>query len=288
MQQLHLQHLEKKYKRNTVFSDINLQLTPGMFGLLGPNGAGKTTLMRIVAAIIRPTQGEICYHGLTWSTQPEQVREITGYLPQEFNVLPHFTALECMDYIAQLKGIGNKKIRRAEIAHLLERVNLQDQAERKVKTFSGGMRRRLGIAQALLGNPQILIIDEPTAGLDPEERIRFRNMIRELAWERIVILSTHIVEDISTTCRSAAILYQGTLRTFAHLEQLAALAQGQVWFWTLSHHDFRHATIQGDMISSKLFTDRVELRIWSEKQPNMDAVLIEPTIEEGYMACIKN
>lgn len=187
MQQLHLQHLEKKYKRNTVFQDINLQLTPGMFGLLGPNGAGKTTLMHIVAAIIRPTQGEIRYHGLTWSTQPEQVREITGYLPQEFNVMPHFTALECMDYIAQLKGIGNKKIRRAEIAHLLERVNLQDQAARKVKTFSGGMRRRLGIAQALLGNPQILIIDEPTAGLDPEERIRFRNMIRELAWYRDII-----------------------------------------------------------------------------------------------------
>lgn len=244
--------------------------------------------MRMIAAIIRPDNGEITYGKLKWSEHPEKARQIIGYLPQDFDVLPHFNVMECLDYVAQLKGILVKKERLEAIDQILERVNLQKHAKLKVKKLSGGMRRRLGIAQALLGEPKILIVDEPTTGLDPEERIRFRNLLREIAWNRIVILSTHIVEDISSTCSAAAILYQGKLKVFKQLENLASLANGQVWNLIVNHSEFQRLSITGEIVSSKIFSDRIELRIWSEQKPSEEAVLTEPTIEEGYMTWIKN
>jgi len=288
MGQLILQQIEKRFGKNQILNGLSLQLEPGIFGLLGPNGAGKTTLMRMIAAIIQPDRGEISYDGIKWSTQPERARGIIGYLPQDFDVLPHLNVFECLDYIAQIKGIHSKETRRKEIDRMLQQVNLLKHSNLKVKKLSGGMRRRLGIAQALIGDPKILIVDEPTTGLDPEERIRFRNLLREIAWNRIVILSTHIVEDVSSTCRSAAILHQGNLKVFNQLENLASLASGQVWNLSVSHPDFRQLSISGEIVSSNIYSDRVELRIWSEKQPSENATLTEPTIEEGYMTCIKN
>src|SRR5215831_15608576 len=190
---------------------VDLEIGPGMFGLLGPNGAGKTTLMRILAGILLPTGGTVTVggHDLRTESGRKAVKRLLGYLPQELGVYPDLSAREFLDYIAILKGLDDSKARKARVSALLQTVGLADVADRKLKTFSGGMKRRAGIAQALLNDPRLLIVDEPTAGLDPEERIRFRNLLAELGGDRTVLLSTHIVEDIAQTSRDLAVMHLG-------------------------------------------------------------------------------
>src|SRR5258708_4304585 len=212
--QIEIDHLNKVYRGGVhAISDLSLSIPNGMFGLLGPNGAGKTTLMRILAGILRPTSGSIQVGEHTNSSERERtaIKQILGYLPQDLGVYPDLSAREFLDYVAILKGLDERKARQRRVDELLELVALTDVASRKLKTFSGGMKRRVGIAQALLNDPRFLIVDEPTAGLDPEERIRFRNLLSDLVVDRIFLLSTHIFEDIPQTLRCLAIMNKGRL-----------------------------------------------------------------------------
>lgn len=226
-----VEQVSKSYGTHEALHGINLSIGPGMFGLLGPNGAGKTTLLRILATLLRPTSGRVIIgeFDLAQERQRKAFRAHLGYLPQELGLYPDLTGRELLDYIGLLKRLHDREARRRQIAALLEMVNLTSHADRKIKTYSGGMKRRLGIAQALLGNPQMLVIDEPTAGLDPEERIRLRTLLARLAEERIVILSTHVVEDISQTSERLAVLDAGRLVFDGPTRQLTADAAGHVW-----------------------------------------------------------
>src|SRR3974390_151907 len=207
---------------------VNLALKPGVLGLLGPNGAGKSTLMRILATITRPSAGRVIWDGSDIAREPDALRSVLGYLPQDFGVYPNLSAIEFLDYLAAVKGIPADAARR-RISELLALVNLSDVAKRPLGGYSGGMRQRVGIAQALLNDPKLLIVDEPTAGLDPEERVRFRNLLSELSGERIIILSTHIVSDVEAVATEIAILAQGRLLVHGAPEQLLARVSGQVW-----------------------------------------------------------
>jgi len=213
---------------------IDLRIGVGMFGLLGPNGAGKTTLMRILAGIVHPSSGEVRMdrHDLTSERGKQAVKSMLGYLPQELGMYPELTAAQFVDYMAILKGMDDSRARRQSVERVLNMVGLGQEAGRKVKGFSGGMKRRVGIAQALVNDPKLLIVDEPTAGLDPEERIRFRNLLVQLATERTVILSTHIVEDIGQTCREMAVLAQGQVIFRGSPAELTQSAAGHVWTLT--------------------------------------------------------
>src|SRR5579883_2749125 len=229
--------LTKTYRgRVQALRGIDLTIQNGMFGLLGPNGAGKTTLMRILAGILRPTAGSLTIGGVDCATERGRtaVKRMLGYLPQELGMYPDLSAREFLDYIGILKGLTDGKARRRRVDDLLELVSLTDVANRKIKTFSGGMKRRVGIAQALLNDPRLLIVDEPTAGLDPEERIRFRNLLSELGGNRTVLLSTHIVEDIAQTCHNLAIMKSGIVVFQGTTEELTNEARGKVWIVTTS------------------------------------------------------
>ncbi len=226
-----IEQVVKRYGSYEALKGIDLHIEQGMFGLLGPNGAGKTTLLRILATLLRPTSGRVVLGGfdLSQSRQRKAVRAHLGYLPQELGLYPDLSGRELLDYMGLLKRLYDRRARRQQIAALLDVVSLTSVAERKIKTYSGGMKRRLGIAQALLGDPQVLVIDEPTAGLDPEERIRLRTLLANLAVERIVILSTHVVEDISQTCERLAVLDQGRVIFDGQTRQLLAAAAGHAW-----------------------------------------------------------
>src|SRR5512134_1993532 len=221
-------NLSKTYKGVLALQDFNLQLTPGILGLLGPNGAGKSTLMRMLATITKPTEGTILWNGRDVVKDPEALRSVLGYLPQDFGVYPNLSAQEFLEYMAAIKGLSGEKARR-RISDLLDLVNLREAARRPLGGYSGGMRQRVGIAQALLNDPQLLIVDEPTVGLDPEERVRFRNLLSDLAGERIVILSTHIVSDVEAIAGEIALIHQGRLLVHAAPEALVAAAEGRVW-----------------------------------------------------------
>lgn len=287
MKQLVVDQVSKSFGKKKALNEISLQIGQGIFGILGPNGAGKTTLMRILATVLTPDQGSIQFNGINWSNNPDQARKMLGYLPQNFGVFRNISACECLDYIGSLKGLKNKAERHQQIEFLLEQVNLSTQAKTKVSGFSGGMLRRLGIAQALLGNPKLLIIDEPTAGLDPEERIRFRNLIRKLSAHRIVLLSTHIVEDIDAVCHGVALMKDGKIEFFPTIYELAKLAENRVWACRIKCADFEDFQFEGDIISTKIVKDSLEARILSENPPCPDALQVSPTIEEGYLVWTK-
>lgn len=226
-----IEHVTKKYGSHEALKGIDLRIEYGMFGLLGPNGAGKTTLLRILSTLLRPTSGRVLIGGadLSQGRQRKAVRAHLGYLPQEFGLYPDLSGREFLDYMGLLKRLYDRNARRQQIAALLGVVNLTGDADRKIKTYSGGMKRRIGIAQALLGDPRVLVIDEPTAGLDPEERIRLRTLLARLAEDRIVILSTHVVEDVSQTCGRLAVLDQGQLIFGGLTSQLIESATGHAW-----------------------------------------------------------
>jgi ABC-2 type transport system ATP-binding protein len=260
---------------------VDLTVPTGMFGLLGANGAGKTTLMRILAGLLRPSTGRVLIgdHDLGTADGRVAVKRVLGYLPQDLGVYPDLTALEFLDYVALLKGIDDRAARRRRVAELLEVVALSTVARKKLKAFSGGMKRRIGIAQALLNDPRLLIVDEPTAGLDPEERIRFRTLLSQLAGDRTVLLSTHIVEDIAQTCRDLAVLDAGRPVFRGTVAELIAVADGQVWSVVTAGPQ-----PGGVIVSALPHADGVHYRVVSAEPPAPDATAVAPSLEEGYLA----
>ena len=274
--------LTKTFGRVEALRRVDLSIGRGMFGLLGPNGAGKTTLMRILAGIVQPTAGTVRVGGSDHATDAGKraTKSILGYLPQELGMYPELTAEQLVDYMAILKGIDDGRLRRKRVEDVLEMVALSAVATRKIRTFSGGMKRRVGIAQALVNDPKLLIVDEPTAGLDPEERIRFRNLLVRLAGERTVILSTHIVEDIGQTCRDLAVLGKGRILFRGSPADLAGVAEGHVWSLVTPRVE---EPAEGTTIVSMLhLADGVQLRVVGPR-PGPQAAPAAPSLEDGYV-----
>jgi ABC-2 type transport system ATP-binding protein len=278
-------NLSKSYKKVQALQDFNLKLTPGILGLLGPNGAGKSTLMRMLATITNPTAGTILWNGQDVVKEPEALRSVLGYLPQDFGVYLNLSAQEFLEYMAAIKGMSGEKAR-SKISDLLDLVNLRDASRRALGGYSGGMRQRVGIAQALLNDPQLLIVDEPTVGLDPEERVRFRNLLSDLSGERIVILSTHIVSDVESTATDIAIIHKGHLKAHALPEQLLKEMEGSVWEWMATSQDLP-ALKQQFLVSGTIRRlDGIEVRAVSEIQPCPDARPVTPNLEDVYLATV--
>ena len=276
-------NLSKAYKGVQALQDFNLTLTPGILGLLGPNGAGKSTLMRMLATITKPSAGTILWNGQDVVKNPEALRSVLGYLPQDFGVYPNLSAQEFLEYMAAIKGMSGKQAQQ-KIAALLDLVNLREAARRPLGGYSGGMRQRVGIAQALLNDPQLLIVDEPTVGLDPEERVRFRNLLSDLSGERIVILSTHIVSDVESTATDIAIIHKGHLKVRARPEQLLKQMDGSVWEWTATSQELP-ALKQKFLVSGTLRRmDGVEVRVVCETRPCPQAQPVMPNLEDVYLA----
>jgi ABC-2 type transport system ATP-binding protein len=277
--------LSKSYKSVQALKDLNLKLTPGVLGLLGPNGAGKSTLMRMLATITKPTGGTILWNGRDVVKDPEALRSVLGYLPQDFGVYPNLSAQEFLEYMAAIKGMSGKTASR-RISELLDLVNLREAARRPLGGYSGGMRQRVGIAQALLNDPQLLIVDEPTVGLDPEERVRFRNLLSDLSGQRIVILSTHIVSDVESTATDIAIIHKGHLKVRAQPEQLLRQLEGSVWEWMVSSEELP-ALKQQFLVSGTLRRmDGVEVRAVNEMKPCPEARSVPPNLEDVYLSMV--
>ncbi len=285
--QLDIQQVGKVYPRGVWgLREFTLTLGRGVLGLLGPNGAGKSTLMRILATITRPTTGRVAWNGVDVATAPNGLRRVLGYLPQDFGVYPNLTALEFLGYIAAVKGLDYRTARR-RIGELLALVNLTDASRRPLGGFSGGMRQRVGIAQALLNDPDLLIVDEPTAGLDPEERVRFRGLLSELAGRRIVILSTHIVSDAEAVATRIAILSRGRLVTDAAPEELLAWAEGRVWEATLRGDDLPSVRAGNLVTSTVSRPEGVRVRIIAEATPQGSFLPVSATLEDAYLGWVE-
>ena len=281
--QLKIQNLGKQYKRDFWgLKDFSLEIKPGILGLLGPNGAGKSTFMRMLATITKPTDGSIKWNDVDIVKQPDTLRDVLGYLPQDFGVYPNLTAVEVLEYMAAIKGLDSVTAKR-RIDELLQLTNLVQAAKRPLGGYSGGMKQRVGIAQALLNDPQLLIVDEPTVGLDPEERVRFRNLLSDLSGERIVILSTHIVSDVEATATHIALVNKGKLLREAAPENLLSELENKVWEWTI-HSDDLPALKQKHIISGTIRrSDGVQVRVVSETKPDANAQNVSPNLEDAYL-----
>ncbi len=280
---LSISHLSKQYRRDFWgLRDFDIELTPGVIGLLGPNGAGKSTLMRMLATITQPTEGTVKWNETDIVRSPDTLREVLGYLPQDFGVYPNLTGLEFLEYMAAIKGMDAKTARK-RIEELLVVVNLVNAAKRPLGGYSGGMKQRVGIAQALLNDPQLLIVDEPTVGLDPEERVRFRNLLSDLAGERIIILSTHIVSDVEATATEIVIINKGRKIQHAAPEKLLALLDGKVWEWVIPSEALT-ALKQSHLISGTIRRENgIQVRVVSEASPASDAERVSPSLEDVYL-----
>lgn len=279
-----LKNVNKYYGKNHALKDINLTIEKGMFGLLGRNGAGKTTLMKVLATLLTPNSGEITVCDIPIE-MASNIRSITGYLPQDFSMYGNMKVYEAMDYIGVLSGL-KKQERKNKIPMLLEQVNLQNNANTKVKAMSGGMRRRLGIAQAILHDPKVLIVDEPTAGLDPEERVRFRNLLCEIAEERIVILSTHIVGDIEATCENIAVMDEGNIIYQGTVASLLELSNGKIFTAEISKMELEEVKQKYTVTSMLTMGDKINIRFikkGSREIPFPGAVPTLPNVEDAYM-----
>jgi ABC-2 type transport system ATP-binding protein len=284
--ELAVTQLGKQYSRTLWgLRDFSLRFKPGIIGLLGPNGAGKSTLMRMLATVTRPTSGTIAWNGEDALSHPDGLRSVLGYLPQDFGIYPNLTAIEFLEYIAAIKGLNRSSARR-RIDALLEALSLTEARKRPLGGFSGGMRQRVGIAQALLNDPQVLIVDEPTVGLDPEQRVSFRNLLTELAGNRIVILSTHIVSDVEATADDLAIVDHGRLLRHAAPEAILAEVVDRVWEWTVPSADLAAAR-RSLLISNTIRRpDGLQLRIIATRAPSASARPATPTLEDAYLAVI--
>jgi ABC-2 type transport system ATP-binding protein len=281
-----VENVSKEYRGGAqgvrALSNVGFSLGPGVLGLLGPNGAGKSTLMRILATITQPSSGSVFWNDTEIVRRPDALREVLGYLPQDFGVYPHLNAIEFLEYLAAVKGVSAGAAR-ARIRELLELVNLTGAAKRPLGGYSGGMRQRIGIAQALLNDPQLLIVDEPTAGLDPEERVRFRNLLSELSGERIVILSTHIVSDIEAVATSIAILEQGYLLAHESPEALLASVAGKIWEVVIPSADLP-ALRQKYLVSNTAHrSDGVHARVVADVAPGKSLRSLDPSLEDAYL-----
>lgn len=262
-------------------SEINLTIPQGMFGLLGPNGAGKTTLMKVLATLLEKTGGEVKICGVPVENS-RQVRSMTGYLPQDFSMYGNMSAYEALDYLAVLSGMS-KRERKERVPQMLEKVNLLEKRRTKVKSMSGGMKRRLGIAQAIIHDPKVIIVDEPTAGLDPEERVRFRNLLCEIAKDRIVLLSTHIVGDIEATCENIAVLNQGKICFDGRVAELLELVSGKVYSAEIAALELEKVK-EKYMVTGILTTgSTANVKIIADETPFPQAKPVQPDVEDAYM-----
>ena len=264
---------------------FSLELGPGVLGLVGPNGAGKTTLMRILATITRATEGRVTWNGADVGRSPDALRAELGYLPQDFGVYPNLNAVEFLQYLAAVRGLASSFACR-RINELLEVVNLVEARKRPLGGFSGGMRQRIGIAQALLNDPKLLIVDEPTTGLDPEERVRFRNLLSELSGQRVVILSTHIVSDVEATATEMAVISAGRLVTHTSPEALLKTVEGKVWEWIVPSTALAKIKESFLLSATTRRSDGVHVRVVQEESPHPDASPVPPTLEDAYLDCI--
>jgi len=281
-----IENVSKVYKGSVWgLKDFNLEIESGVLGLLGPNGAGKSTLMRIIATITKPTKGHVIWNGQDIKKHPNGLREILGYLPQDFNVYPNLNTLEFLEYIAAIKGLDRESSRK-RIDELLQILNLFDSRKQPLGSFSGGMKQRVGIAQALLNDPKFLIVDEPTAGLDPEERVRFRGLLSELSGDRIVILSSHIVSDVEATAMNIALIKKGELVYNATPEAMLNSVDDKVWEW-LVHSDQIPGLKEKHIISSTLRRkDGIVARIVANEAPSNEANQVSPKLEDAYLYLI--
>ncbi len=277
---LALENVGKRYRAgNWGVRGFTLSVPDGVVGLLGPNGAGKTTLMSMIATLTRPTEGRLTWDGKDVVADPESVRRRLGFLPQDFGVHGSLTAFEMLDYLARLKGVRS----RAKVAETLERVGLHGVADRAVGGFSGGMRQRLGIAQALVADPDLLVVDEPTAGLDPEERVRFRNLLGEIGHGRLVLLSTHIVSDVEAVATAIAVMKEGRLVTFGTPEELLLAARGTAWEAVLPSQELERLRASLLVSTAVRKPDGVHVRLVAREAPVPLARPVEPTLEEAYL-----
>jgi ABC-2 type transport system ATP-binding protein len=281
---IEITNLTKTYRGNVKALDgVTLDISTGMFGLVGPNGAGKTTLMRILAGLLRPSGGQVTVFGHDLSTMKgrQTAKALLGYLPQDLGLYPNLSAREFLDYMGILKGVTDRTDRQRQIDEVLEMVRLSDVASRQLKTYSGGMKRRVGIAQALLGDPRLVIVDEPTAGLDPEERVRLRNLLSDMAQERTIILSTHIVEDISQSCNDLAMMRKGTVLFRGSPANLIEQARGHVWTITASNGTRPDDSLT--LVSTLQLGTGTQYRVVGNPAPHLNAAPVEPSLEDGYM-----
>lgn len=279
---LTVKQVTHRYKNFLALKNINFEFTPGIYGLLGPNGAGKSTFMRILVDVLAPTSGMINYEGRNISILKSQYRDILGYLPQDFNGYPHFTAYQFLLYVANLKGLS-KKLAKHRVDELLQLVGLIESKDKKLKGFSGGMKRRIGIAQALLNDPHILILDEPTAGLDPSERIRLRGILSKMAKNKIIILSTHIVSDIESVADQVLLLRQGEL--IEHATPAHFLDKMKNHVWTVTLQEQKALSLMDTFIISNVHQQgtSIELRIVATQKPHPDAINVPPKLEDIYV-----
>jgi ABC-type multidrug transport system ATPase subunit len=279
---LTIRNLSKSYGNVTALRNVSLQIPAGMFGLLGPNGAGKSSLMRTIATLQEPDSGSIAFDGIDVLTNKMAVRRMLGYLPQDFGVYPKVSALGLLDHLAVLKGYLNRTERAGVVEALLRQVNLWDVRKRKLGTFSGGMRQRFGIAQALLGNPKLVIVDEPTAGLDPEERNRFLNLLADIGDTVVVILSTHIVEDVTDLCPRMAMICRGEVLMSGEPREAIAAMRDRVWSKMVSKAALPEYQSRYTVLSTRLIAGEPLIHVYSETRPEDGFAEVDPDLEDVY------
>jgi ABC-type multidrug transport system ATPase subunit len=280
--ELTIERLSKSYGQHWALRELSLRCEPGMLGLVGPNGAGKTSLMRMVATLLEPTEGTIRWNGQDIRTHGQKLRQVLGYLPQDFGIYPEFTGRQFLCYLAAMKGLPGSLVNR-RVDEVLSMVNLEQAADRKLPTYSGGMKQRIGIAQALLNDPELLIVDEPTAGLDPAERVRFRTLLASLTHNRIIILSTHIMSDVEAVANRLLILQEGHVLADTTPEALLARTAGKVWSVATDQATAiqLQATYQVSTMVNQM--NGISLRIVSVTRPHEDAVVVNPSLEDAYL-----
>lgn len=285
---IHIRDLSKTYANGyKALDNVNLDIPMGMFGLLGPNGAGKSSLMRTIATLQEATTGTIQWGDINVLKDKVQVRQVLGYLPQYFGVYPGVSAAKLLDHFAALKGITNGKERQELVRHLLKQVNLYEARDRAVSGFSGGMRQRFGIAQALLGEPRLVIVDEPTAGLDPAERVRFLNLLSEISERAAIILSTHIVDDVSELCPQMAILIAGSIHATGQPTGLMQQLNGKIWRIQLKRDELPAYEEKYQVLSTRFFVGDIIARVYSETDPGAGFEAVEPNLEDVYFTVMK-
>lgn len=281
--ELYIENVSKQFNDKKAVDNISLKITPGVWGLLGENGAGKTTLMRIIAGIMKPTSGKVMYDGIPIATLQESYRDIFGYLPQEFGFYPEFTVVDYLEYVATLKGLSPQSTKR-KIEELLRKLTLMDVRHKKISKLSGGMKRRVGIAQALLNEPEILILDEPTSGLDPGERVRFRNLLSEFAHDRIVLISTHIVSDVEYIATQNAVMKDGKLIATGTTEELVKLVEGKVWNATIPASVLPEYEQKLRIVNLRNENDgSVSIRYLAEQSLVKNSISVAPHLEDLYL-----
>jgi ABC-2 type transport system ATP-binding protein len=284
---LNLHDVSHIYPNGTRALDhVTLSIPRGMYGLLGPNGAGKSTLMRAVATLQTPTEGTIHFGDLDVIAEPEKLRRTLGYLPQDFGVYPRVSAYEMLDHMAVLKGVASPADRKTTVETLLHQVNLWSVRKKMLSGFSGGMRQRFGIAQALIGNPELIIVDEPTAGLDPEERNRFLNLLAEIGESVVVILSTHIVEDVSDLCQRMAVLADGRVQLEGSPQELIQSTRGRIWMKVVDRAELAAIRQQYEVLSTRLFAGRTVVHILSERDPGSGFTTVDAGLQDVYFSTL--